>query len=162
MTAPRSTRKMVAPTEALSAACREQLLTGHDFFGDGYGRDVLNDPTALSRMGADWQRYRGELLAEWIAEHPGTRPFAWWQFDAVSRRETIDGSVHPFDRPERRELCDEWHAQHPSMGYDRRFWELFYGRPAIVVGEGMVRYESEARYLTRLGLLLPGELKGER
>ncbi len=157
MTARRPTRQMVAPVKALSDACREQLLTGHDFFTEGYGHDAENDPTAMERMREDWETHREEMLAKWIAEHPGSRPFAWWLFDAPARRETSDGSVHPFDRPTRRELCDEWHAQHPSEGYDRRFWDLYYGRPAIIVGEGMVHYESERAYLARLGLLTSDE-----
>lgn len=153
----RPTRKPVAPVEALSDACREQLLTGHDLRGEAYSRDVENDPTALKRMREDWNRYRDELLREWIASRPGSRPFAWWLFDATGRRETIDGSVHPFDRPERRKLCDEWHARYPRVGHDRLFYELFYGRPRIVVGEGMVHYESEREYLARLGLLTRDE-----
>jgi hypothetical protein len=26
---------------------------------------------------AMWEQMEGELLPEWIREHPGTRPFAW-------------------------------------------------------------------------------------
>lgn len=150
----RPTRKPVAPVEALSDACREQLITGHDFFSDGYGHDAESDPTAMKQMRQDWETHREEMLAKWIAEHPGSRPFAWWLFDAPTRRETSDGSVHPFDRPERRELCEKWHAQYPSQGHDQRFYELFYGVPAICVES--VRYETERAYLTRLALLLPG------
>lgn len=153
----RPTRKMVAETsKALSAPEKRQLLHGHDFFNTAYGRNPTGE--ALERMRTDWNRYRDELLREWIASRPGSRPFGWWTFDAVERRETIDGSVHPFDRPERRALCEKWHARNPNQGYDRRFWELYYGMPAIVVGEGMVRYESERAYLKRLGLLTSDEL----
>ncbi len=136
----RPTRKPVAPVEALSDGCREQLASGHDFFGDGYGHDAESDPTAMKQMREDWETHREEMLAKWIAEHPGSRPFCWWMFDAPTRRETIDGSVHPFDRPERKSLC-----------------ELFFGVPRIVVGEGCVRYESQRHYLTRLGLLTSDE-----
>lgn len=155
MTAPRQRRKPVAPVAALPDACRYQLLTGCDHFGCGFGRDPTG--AALDRMRADWQTHRDELLAEWIAEHPGTRPFAWWQFDSVGRRETIDGSVHPFDRPERRELCRRWHAAHSGMRHDERFVELFFGVPVICVE--WVRYESERAYLARLNLLTPDELE---
>lgn len=156
MTARRPTRQMVAPVAELSDGCREQLLTGHDFFGDGYGHDAESDPTAMERMRADWQRFRDELLQEWIASHPGSRPFAWWAFDAPARRETSDGSDHPFDRPERRALCAEWHAQYPAIRHDKRFVELFFGVPVICVES--VRYETERQYLVRRGLLTTDEL----
>ena len=149
MTARRPTRQMVAPVAELSDGCRQQLLTGHDFFGDGYMDDT-------ERMREDWRRFRVELLAGWIALRPGTRPFGWWRFDAPARRETIDGSVHPFDRPERQERCETWHSQHPEMRHPERFVELFFGVPVIAVEAA--RYESQRHYLTRLGLLTSDEL----
>ena len=150
MTARRPTRQMVAPVAAMSDGCRQQLLTGHDFFGDGYMDDT-------ERMRADWQRHRDELLSEWITSHPGSRPFGWWAFDAPERRETSDGSDHPFDRPERQERCAVWHAQHPAMNHPERFVELFFGVPVIVAGEGHVRYETQRHYLARLNLLTEDE-----
>jgi hypothetical protein len=35
-----------------------------------------------------WAERRGEILTDWIKTRPGTRPWAWWTFDA------------PEDRPE--------------------------------------------------------------
>jgi hypothetical protein len=29
-----------------------------------------------------WRRHGGVLLAQWVAQHPGTRPWAWWMFEA--------------------------------------------------------------------------------
>ena len=29
-----------------------------------------------------WSRHRDVILSAWVAAHPGTRPAAWWQFDA--------------------------------------------------------------------------------
>jgi hypothetical protein len=37
-------------------------------------------------MLADWQRHKEKILSTWIVEHPGTRPFAWWQFDAPASK----------------------------------------------------------------------------
>lgn len=153
MTARRPTRQMVAPVAAMSDGCRQHLFDGFSFIGEGYPD---SDPTALERMRADWQRHRDELLAEWIASRPGERPFVWWLFDAPTRRETIDGSVHPFDRPERQERCETWHSQHPEMRHPERFVELFFGVPVIAVEAA--RYESQRHYLTRLGLLTSDEL----
>ena len=154
MTARRPTRQMVAPVAELSDGCRQHLFDGFSFIGEGYPD---SDPTALERIRADWQRHRDELLREWIAERPGSRPWGWWAFDAVARRETSDGSVHPFDRPERQERCAVWHAQHPAMRHDQRFVELFFGVPVIVAGEGHVHYETQRHYLARLNLLTSDE-----
>jgi hypothetical protein len=35
---------------------------------------------------AAWHAHGDELTREWIARHPGTRPPAWWAFDAPSGR----------------------------------------------------------------------------
>lgn len=39
-----------------------------------------------ARMAMDWKRHRAHLLPEWIRERPGTRPYAWWLFDAPEVR----------------------------------------------------------------------------
>lgn len=155
MTARRPTRQMVPHVEAMSDACRQQLITGFDFFGDAYSRDPESDPPAMKQMREDWETHREEMLAEWIAERPGSRPWAWWTFDAVARRETSDGTDHPFDRLERRELCEKWHAEHPAMRHDERFVELFFGVPVICVEAA--RFETERQYLSRLNLLTSDE-----
>ena len=152
MTARRPTRQMVAPVAELSDGRREHLLNGFSFFGEGYPE---SDPAAMKRMRADWQRHRDELLPEWIALHPGSRPWAWWAFDAPARRETSDGSDHPFDRLERRELCEKWHSEHPEMRHPERFVELFFGVPAICVEAA--RFESQRAYLARHNLLTEEE-----
>lgn len=37
-------------------------------------------------MPPPWEDVRDELLPAWIREHPGTRPFAWWQEEAPEPR----------------------------------------------------------------------------
>ena len=154
MTAPRPKRKPVGLRKTgLSPEEKHQMPTGFAFFGDGYGR---TNPDR-ERMQADWEQYRDDLLAEWIQKHPGTRPFAWWLFDSPERRRTADGSVHPFDNPERIAHVEECRLLYPNSPMDA--YRLRYGRPSTHVGfgDGLVRYESEADYLSRLDLLLPGE-----
>ncbi len=34
-----------------------------------------------------WEAVKAELLPAWIREHPGTRPFAWWELDAPDPRD---------------------------------------------------------------------------
>jgi hypothetical protein len=157
MTAERPKRRPVTAQVQFTEHHLYQLLHGNDFFDQAYGRDVENDPERLAWMRDDWESRRDELLRAWIIQHPGQRPWAWWLFDANDRRETADGTVHPFDRPERRELAERWHAKHPDQSHLVKMFQLYYGCPALIVGEGLVRYETEAAYLARLGLLLPGE-----
>lgn len=35
----------------------------------------------------DWEAVRDAVLAAWIAESPGTRPWAWWRFDSPAATE---------------------------------------------------------------------------
>lgn len=85
-----------------------------------------------------WEELRDELLERWIAARPGTRPWAWWQFDAHEPRRLLPGS--------------------PGFSLDPV--------PPDCVSFGMVHcscraeefdneYESEWAYLERLDLLAP-------
>lgn len=42
--------------------------------------DTGLDPA--SRLAVLWAEHRDDVMSEWIAEHPGTRPHCWWLFDA--------------------------------------------------------------------------------
>src|SRR5262249_38979976 len=47
-----------------------------------------------------WSEHRLDLLDEWIAEHPGTRPDGWWRYEAQESRRVIadvSGIVVPGD-----------------------------------------------------------------
>ena len=48
----------------IGAPCQAEL-----FFSDEEMREV-------------WHRWREQILSGWIKSHPGTRPFAWWRWDA--------------------------------------------------------------------------------
>lgn len=43
---------------------------------------VLRYFTSDDEIRAVWDRLKGDILAEWIRTKPGTRPCAWWRFDA--------------------------------------------------------------------------------
>jgi len=47
---------------------------------DGAGWFELNSP--LFPVDVAWEDLSEELLAEWIKEHPGSRPYGWWEFSA--------------------------------------------------------------------------------
>jgi hypothetical protein len=51
--------------------------TGRAFFRDG-APDLADDLPLWKEV---WSSTRSELLTDWIARHPGTRPEAFWRFD---------------------------------------------------------------------------------
>jgi hypothetical protein len=119
----------------LDARLRCRLLTGHDFdLEDGPARPA----GALERL---WRVHRAELLAEHIAKRPGTRPWAWWAFDAPQdARRRRGGKGTPIG-------AELWFGAPRFYGedYDNR------DRP---------RYEPEREYLARHGLLTAAEMGG--
>lgn len=135
-----------------------QLLSGHDFFGSAFGRDDLVSRCDLGAMREAWRELRAGLLADWIAEHPGTRPYAWWTFDAPERRRRIDGQPHPFDNAERIAKVEHWRRDYPDVA-GREACKLYYGMPVCLMtrDDFDAEYESEADYLDRLGLLTDNE-----
>jgi hypothetical protein len=119
-----------------------------------------------------WQAHGDDVVAEWIADNPGTRPAKWWKYTAEHMRERVGGVGSP---------------AHEALAYVPYY---VYGIPAIWLltsGVGYFngqsldwrqgatgaidpnavpvdprdppRFEAEATYLKRHGLLLPGEAK---
>lgn len=87
------------------------------------------------------------MLAEFIAENPGKRPWAWWQYEAPKQlRRRLGGTGTPAS-----EFADcSPFAEGTSFGKPRCFGEDYDdGDPP--------RYEEEAEYLDRHGLLTPEE-----
>ncbi|WP_033336892.1 hypothetical protein [Thioalkalivibrio thiocyanodenitrificans] len=72
---------------ALDDWCRSELLNGPCLLaGLGYHTYLPETVCDDDRMRLDWQRHRDVLLPEWIKANPGTRPYAWWKFDAPEPR----------------------------------------------------------------------------
>jgi len=40
----------------------------------------------------EWQKITAEVLAWWIERYPGTRPAAWWRFEANEGRKQLGGN----------------------------------------------------------------------
>ena len=131
-----------------------ELLRGSCFFPDvGFRGNV----EAMHRA---WRAVRGEVLPQWTKAHPGTRPHAWWRFDAAERRRRIDGPCHPFENPERIARVDEIAAQPGTPPtYRNEMYALHYGKPRSLMlrDDFEAVYESEAAYLDRLDLLTAAE-----
>ena len=114
-----------------------QLATGHCYIA---GTAFDDDMEALQ---VAWEQLRDRFMEVWKAEFAGTRPHAWWKFDAPERRQRIDGNPHPFDNQERKDF------------------QLRYGKPRMLVltDDFMAEYEGQLEYLLRLGLIEPEEVK---
>ena len=122
-----------------------------------------------------WTRVGETLLAEWIQEHASSRPRAWWRFDAPECTAlpvfAPDGEWLRQQRiPEPRRRLGG--TRQPIYECSNTAIRLPFGRPVDFVRESWVdedddrvpfdpkdppRYESQAAYLERHGLLVTGE-----
>lgn len=126
-----------------------------------------------------WARHRGQLLRWWLhgipadafrrvhlgldacnkPHEPGTRPWAWWKFDALGHRqllavEEMTGPVGKARIVERAPTAED-EAQAWSVGHD------WFGTPSGTCG-GLYQFEEEVEYLERHGLLTAAEKKALR
>ena len=92
---PRVRRKLKHRRAGYTDAHIRQLLTGHDYLRKAFGRDTIYGRRDLEGMRLAWEDLRDELLTEWISQHPTTRPYAWWKFDASERRRRSRSSLVP-------------------------------------------------------------------
>lgn len=85
-----------------------------------------------------WQLHREQLLPVWIDQRPGTRPFAWWKFEAVPKY------------GERR-TTDYWRRNHEQHR------EQFLKHGILDTCTIPAMQEDEQEYLQRHGLLTDEE-----
>ena len=133
---PRRSRHQRRQRIVYSESQRLQLETGIDFFEDAWGNGDQFDARAAA---VAWSRLREEMLVAHVAEHPCTRPWAWWRFEELPPRATV--------RPKARDIPPEPSRPYP---WDRPCpsWE------AMRRGEW---FEAQAEYLRRHGLLTRSE-----
>jgi hypothetical protein len=155
-------------TAELTDAERAWMLSGER--SPDLGPETFR-PGALERL---WETWRDDLLAAWVAAHPGSRPHAWWQVDAPGPRERRGGTGTP---------AHEVLAYAPVYdcgipAYWVTTWDATYyrGEAVDVAGnpigleyrgrdfrgvpidpEDPPRFESEAAYLARHELLTDAE-----
>ncbi len=91
-----------------------------------------------------WDTHKKKVLDDWIKRKPGSRPWAWWQFDSPVRPVNfVPLNLDQVEMIERHYIC--WGVTHrPGL-------ETFPEPPYL--------FESEASYLKRKKLLIKGELK---
>jgi hypothetical protein len=140
------------------------------------GKDFLDVLLASDEdVRAAWGLVRDGLLAEWVRAKPGTRPAAWWSYEAPELRRRVGG------------VGDDYSARGWNQTYRYglpRFWidpwlvSYFNGRSRDIHGEPIgteyfegnfpytgydasnpPTFESEAAYLRRRGLLSAAEAK---
>lgn len=124
--------------EPVSPALRYWFNTGEeppegspDYVGWQHFYFFMRDEDIRARWGA----VRDEFVAAWVTDNPGSRPFAWWKYDGPGPRRRVSGSgtetvvVHAFGEPS--------------------FYDVDPVDPPAI--------ESEAAFLDRHGLFLPGE-----
>lgn len=120
-----------------------------------------------------WRTVGATVLEEWIAKYPGTRPWAWWRYDAPEPRRRIGGTGDVFHPGcflmgietnfVTRELADCYNGRNirpADRSVWNREWVEGYFTKAPVDPADHPMFESQAAYLSRLGLLLPEERPG--
>jgi hypothetical protein len=164
-----------------------QLLGGFDWFGDAYGdpsgrhQGRRGGPFDEAAARADWTAHREELLAYWLQTPatraltpeaspfrqtrrggPGTRPAAWWWFEAPEPRRliarwTFEGAIQwgrlvplPLDAPGLD--TGDWLRLWREEPRGRHFFRGI-RNPA----PGINDWETEREYLARLGLMSRAE-----
>ena len=105
-------------------------------------------------IASGWAQIRDDLIARWAEERPGRRPRAWWRFDAKEMRQRLGGKGDAI-----LEALPSQEVYH--VGIPIRWRQPGYVGPAgtPVDPKDPPIFESEAEYLRRLDLLLPGELE---
>lgn len=96
---------------------------------------LLNTPMMAHEA---WAAWKAQAVVEHAARYPGHRPHLWWRHDAPEPRRQVGG------RPGQPGVL--------LMGYG-----IVVSYPADP--DDPPRFESQAAYLRRHGLLLPGELR---
>src|SRR6185369_5385211 len=122
----------------------DELLTGLSIGATfGHMRRHRCDYVA---MRAAWNELRDDLLPAWIAEHPFTRPVAFWLFDASQPRLRTVGEqrLESIEGAKKRELGD----------LRLCFFEELNTRIGAEETRGnQGEWETEKQYLCRLNLL---------
>ena len=99
-----------------------------------FGNLLLDGDPVPEDPAEEWSTWREMILEEWAAARPGSRPWAWWAFEAPGPRR----QVGPGPR---------------SIGP-----QLWFGVPRFLEAPPAVgQYETERGYLKRHLLFLPGE-----
>ena len=110
---------------------------------DGEGNHPVRFFITDIELRAAWDEVKDQILEENARDYPGTRPLHWWRFNAPEARRRLGGTGKPDHGGDlKRGLPWFWTPDPQGVPIDPS------DPPA---------FESEAAYLQRLDLLLPGE-----
>jgi hypothetical protein len=99
------------------------------------GMPFIEGFASIEVMADTWDYFADEVLELWVQHYPGTRPHAWWVFDAPEHRRIVDQP--PFEIPP------------PAVGWSERGRRRLYGLPNVPDG----CLEPQETFLRRHGLL---------
>lgn len=122
------------------------------------GARYFDDPD----LGAIWREHGAQLVERFAQQHPGMRPSYWWSVDAPSPRNRVGGvgtmqhGVLATGLRLRFGVPVDWITRSDVATYKLIATDL--GVPPVDPRDPP-RYESEATFLRRHKLLLPGELR---
>jgi hypothetical protein len=82
-----------APDEAYQehapgARFRESMI--HCWLSSPWRSDMPTDGPTAAEL---WEQFGSQVTAEWISKNPGSRPPAWWRFNAPSVRKDGDDEL---------------------------------------------------------------------
>jgi hypothetical protein len=137
-------RRSPGVTPVLTTWQRWALTSAGPSYGAVLAQWPADDPE-IWREG--WEQHRETLLAEYIAENPGMRPWPWWIFEHCQERPIINPAPPAVE------------AQFRKHGTIFGFLiaNISHGHGAS--GGGLVPWlEPETDYLERMGLLTDSEI----
>jgi hypothetical protein len=111
---------------------------------------VHNGRANMPALRDAWNELRDELMDQWIAEHPFSRPFSWLLFEATEPRLRTAGEqrMESAEAARKRELGNYRYCYFEDLN-TRLGAEETRGNEA--------EWETEKQYLCRLNLLTDGE-----
>ena len=191
MSRPRRARVAAPQMSETAWAMLNDLPVPADDGAGGWERFCLNYGGCLTTPSLQelWAEMGEGIVADWVAECPGTRPSCWWQWSAprADEYQNVRGGL-PLPRqrlggigtPKSEVLCIvptlhlglpvSWVSAWEADYYNGRALDIHGNRIGSDYKEGDFegvppdpndppRYESEASYLKHHDLLLPGERK---
>lgn len=130
------------------------LLTDSELPADA-NKFILLDRNNDRVMRPLWEEYGAAILANWIEEHPGTRPYLWWRYDAPRAKGQDKLPINQRQVEPRQVIFGEGQPLHeafniaPFYRYGIPDWCGNPDEPPI--------FEFQHDYLKRHGLLEKGE-----
>lgn len=185
---PRKPIKKKLKKQALSPAIKYYFESGDDVTPENEGHPEVLNMIFFEDERAEWEKYKVEILEQWILINPCSRPWGWWKweapkeaipgcdFEAVAQRKRVGGMGTPshevlnvwggfaFGIPE--SWVDQWQVDY----YNGRAKDIYGNSIGTNYAEGHFKglaidpdnppiFESEAAYLERHNLLTEAEKK---